>query len=81
MPKTLNFFAQTNSSSTQQTIEADLEKKQGRKVLGAKENNSLVIFIDDVNMPSVEKYGTQPLIELLRQLLWDEWFYDRQNFY
>ena len=60
MPKTLNFSAETNSSSTQQTIEAVLEKKQGRKVLGAKGNNTLVIFIDDVNMPSVEKYGAQP---------------------
>ena len=77
-PKVLNFSAQTSSRSTQQTIEADLEKKQGRKVLGAPGSNTLVLFFDDVNMPLVEKYGAQPPIELLRQLIESGGFYDRQ---
>lgn len=81
MPKVLNFSAQTSSNSTQQTIEADLEKKQGRKLLGAKGNNTLVLFIDDVNMPSIERYGAQPPVELLRQLLSSGGFYDRQGLY
>ena len=69
MTKTLNFSAEINSSSTQQTIEADLDKKQGRKVLGAKGNNTLVIFIDDINMPSIEKYRAQPQLSY-----WDSYF-------
>lgn len=81
MPISLNFSAQTNSYSTQQTIEANLEKKRGKQHLGAKGNNTLVIFIDDVNMPAVERYGAQPPIELLRQLLSDGGLYDRQGFY
>ncbi len=60
-----NFSAQTTSVSIQQTIEDKLTKR-GKKVLLAKSNNTCVIFVDDVNMPMVEKYGAQPPIELLR---------------
>jgi hypothetical protein len=40
MPICLNFSAQTNSLSTQETIEASLEKKRGKAFLGAKGNNT-----------------------------------------
>lgn len=80
-PVQLTFSAQTNSASTQASIEAKLEKKRGKKVIGAKSNHTTVVFVDDVNMPMVEKYGAQPPIELLRQLLDHGGFYDRPNFY
>ena len=31
--------------------------KRGKKVIGAQGTKTCVIFIDDVNMPMVEKYG------------------------
>ena len=76
----LNFSAQTDSNSTQNNIEGKLEKKR-KKTMGAKGTLKSLIFIDDVNMPSVEQYGAQPPIELLRQLLEYKGFYDRQNFF
>lgn len=80
-PITLNFSAQTDSYSTQQTIESNLFKKKGKQYLGANGSNTCFLFIDDVNMPAVEKYGAQPPIELLRQLISDGGFYDRPQFF
>jgi len=56
-PIMLNFSAQTSSNSTQKTIESKLEKKRGKEVMGSLGTTTCVIFVDDVNMPTVEKYG------------------------
>mmetsp|Transcript_7540 Transcript_7540/g.6879 ORF Transcript_7540/g.6879 Transcript_7540/m.6879 type:complete len:251 (-) Transcript_7540:75-827(-) len=79
-PVMFNFSAQTTSFSIQKTIEEKLSKR-GKKVILAKGNNTTVIFVDDVNMPQVERFGAQPPIELLRQIIDHGGFYDRPLFY
>lgn len=66
--KTINFSSFTDAAALQQNIESMLDKKSGR-TYGSAMNKTLIAFIDDLNMPYVDKYGTQSPIQLLRQIL------------
>ena len=48
---------------------------------GAPANKKIVIFVDDLNMPKLDCYGSQPPIELLRQFQDFKGFYDRDKFF
>ena len=56
----------TISFDVQAMLEAPLEKKTGT-IFGPPGTKKLIYFIDDFNMPSPDKYGTQSAIALLRQ--------------
>lgn len=49
----------------QEMIEARLEKRK-RTLLGPPIGKTMIYFVDDVNMPKLDTYGSQPPIELLR---------------
>uniref|UniRef100_A0A8C3J240 Dynein axonemal heavy chain 6 n=1 Tax=Chrysemys picta bellii TaxID=8478 RepID=A0A8C3J240_CHRPI len=80
VPVYLNFSAQTSSARTQEIIESKLEKKR-KNILGAPGNKRVVIFVDDLNMPKLDRYGSQPPIELLRQYQDFGGFYDREKLF
>ncbi|XP_065178852.1 dynein axonemal heavy chain 6-like [Sycon ciliatum] len=80
VPITFNFSAQTSSGRTQEMIESKLEKKR-KTVLGAPKDKRIVFFIDDLNMPKLDTYGSQPPIELLRQYQDFRGFYDREKLF
>jgi dynein heavy chain len=66
--KTINFSSFTDAASLQGQIESMLEKKSG-KTYGSATNKVLIMFIDDLNMPKLDTYGTQSPIQLLRQII------------
>ena len=74
----LMFSAATDSMITQMTIESKLERYK-KTLIGAKAGRKMAIFIDDINMPAVEKYGAQPPIELLRIIIDKGGMYDRKE--
>lgn len=76
----MNFSAQTKAKEVQLAIEAKLQKK-GKTLFGARPNEKICIFVDDINMPALEFYGAQPCIELLRQLTDLGGFYDRHKLF
>lgn len=80
MTTVINFSAQTSSLVTQMTIENKLEKKR-KNLLGPVAGKRMIIFVDDVNLPTVEEYGAQAPIELLRQFLDFGGFYDRDKLF
>ncbi len=79
-PIVVNFSARTASLSVQGAIESKLEKKK-KTQLGAPAGKRVVIFVDDVNMPTVETYGAQPPVELMRQYADHKGFYDRSKLF
>lgn len=60
----------------QRNIESVVEKRT-KDTFGPPVGKKLICFIDDMNMPQVDEYGTQQPIALLKILLEKGGFYDR----
>jgi dynein heavy chain len=71
-----NFY--TTAWSLQPVLEKPLEKKAGRNY-GPPGTKKIIYFVDDLNMPEVDKYGTVSPHSLLRQHLDYKHWYDRQK--
>ncbi|XP_030593055.1 dynein heavy chain 10, axonemal isoform X2 [Archocentrus centrarchus] len=72
----INFSSRTTSLDLQRNLEANVEKKT-KDTYGPPMGKRLLIFIDDMNMPKVDDYGTQQPIALLKLLLDRGGMYDR----
>jgi len=75
-----NFSAQTSAANIVDVFENRLERKR-KTLLGAPPGTTMLMFIDDINMPMLEKYGAQPPIELLRQVIDYHGYYDRKKLF
>ncbi|XP_062979874.1 dynein axonemal heavy chain 11 [Elgaria multicarinata webbii] len=68
----------TTSAALQRILEKPLEKKAGHNY-GPVRNKKLVYFIDDMNMPEVDVYGTVQPHTLIRQHIDYRHWYDRHT--
>lgn len=72
----INFNFYTDSRALQVIMEAPLEKKTGTN-FGPPGKASLVYYLDDLNLPEVDKYDTQSAIALVREHFDYGHWYDR----
>ncbi|CAK9104463.1 Dynein axonemal heavy chain 17 (Axonemal beta dynein heavy chain 17) (Axonemal dynein heavy chain-like protein 1) (Ciliary dynein heavy chain 17) (Ciliary dynein heavy chain-like protein 1) (Dynein axonemal light chain 2) [Durusdinium trenchii] len=72
----MNYF--TDSAAFQKQIEGAIDKRSGHR-FGPAGNKKLVYFVDDLNLPYVEEYGTQNALSLLRQVMSYGTFFDRSD--
>uniref|UniRef100_G1PVX8 Dynein axonemal heavy chain 9 n=2 Tax=Myotis lucifugus TaxID=59463 RepID=G1PVX8_MYOLU len=76
--KNVPFNYYTTSAMLQAVLEKPLEKKAGRNY-GPPGHKKLIYFIDDMNMPEVDAYGTVQPHTLIRQHLDYGHWYDRNK--
>uniref|UniRef100_K7FM63 Dynein axonemal heavy chain 10 n=1 Tax=Pelodiscus sinensis TaxID=13735 RepID=K7FM63_PELSI len=72
----INFSSRTTSMDIQRNLEANVEKRT-KDTYGPPMGKRLLVFMDDMNMPRVDEYGTQQPIALLKLLLEKGSLYDR----
>lgn len=71
----INFSSRTTARNVQTSIEANIDKRAG-STFAPPSGKTLVVFVDDMNMPKVDTYGTQQPIALLLFLISKGTLYD-----
>ena len=66
--KRVNFSSATTPFMCQSAVEVELEKRGGRN-FGPPGGKAMTIFMDDLSMPEVNKWGDQPTLEMVRLIV------------
>jgi dynein heavy chain len=68
----------TTSQKLQKIIESKLEKRT-KNIYGPIGDKPIIAFVDDLNLPQPNKFGSQPTLELLKHWLEYETIFDCQK--
>ncbi|XP_047429543.1 dynein axonemal heavy chain 2 [Mugil cephalus] len=75
---TINMSSQTTSNNIQAIVESRIEKRT-KGVFVPSGGKRLLCFMDDLNMPAHDLFGSQPPLELLRHWIDYGFWYDLQK--
>jgi len=73
----MNYYM--DSEALQALIDSSLDKRGAKGVGPPSGYERMVFFVDDINLPYKEEYGTQNSLELLRQVMGHKQYYDRAD--
>ncbi|KAI0987265.1 hypothetical protein GJ496_009031, partial [Pomphorhynchus laevis] len=72
--RTMNFSSATTPNQIHRTLESYFDKRVANTI-GPAENKHMTIFIDDLSMPMVNKWGDQTANEVVREVIEFNGFY------
>ncbi|KNC52665.1 dynein heavy chain domain-containing protein [Thecamonas trahens ATCC 50062] len=78
VPTFVGFSATVHAGDVQALLASKVDRRR-KGVFGPMPGKSLVVFVDDLNMPTPEKYGARPPIQLLRQVCDQGGWYDSES--
>jgi len=78
LTQSISMNSYTDSAALQLVIMSQVDKRAGR-TFGPPPSKTLIYFMDDLNMPKLDKYFTQSPICLVRQILDYAMIYDRDK--
>jgi dynein heavy chain len=70
----MNYY--TDSKAFQALFEQNIDKRSGR-MFGPPTGKKMIFYVDDLNLPYIEEYGTQNSLELMRQIMDHGSLFDR----
>ena len=76
--RSMNFSSRTNSTDFQNTMEEILETRFLR-TMGPPSGKELIIYVDDLGMPKIDRFETQQPIAFMKLLIEKKCYYTKDN--